>query len=346
MTRPIRVALETQFADARPTGIGIYARRLADALRARGDIEVIELRDPRFDLWRFDRRVFWDQVRAPQLARAAGADVYHFTGGTLPLRPPRPTVLTLHDLVWLRGANRGRPYVRWYFGRFQGRLARRADVLVVDTDAARRDVADGLGIDPVKIHVAGAGVDERFFNLERRPTSPPFVLCVGTIEERKDLATAVRALARVPRLRLVAVGPRTPYARFVEREAARFGVADRVELRGYVDDAALMELYATATALVSASKYEGFGLPPLQALACGLPVVAARIPVAEEVLGDCAFYFEPGDDARLGAALHGASAGDDVDAPRIAAAPQRARRYTWDAVAAKMVDVYGTLVQR
>lgn len=344
MTRPIRVALETQFAVAQPTGIGVYARRLADALRARGDVEVIELRDARFDVWRFDRRVFWDQVRAPALARAARADIYHFTAGTLPLRPPRPTVLTLHDLVWLRGANRGRPYVRWYFGRLQPRLARRADVLVVDTDAARHDVADGLCIDCAKIQVAGAGVDERFFTLERRPTSPPFVLSVGTIEERKDLATAVRALARVPGLQLVAVGPRTPYARFVEAEAARLGVADRVELRGYVDDATLMELYAAATALVSTSTYEGFGLPPLQALACDLPVLAARIPVAEEVLGDCACYFEPGDAAQLGAVLQEVLAGNDVDVRRVAAGREHARRFTWNTVALKMVDVYKALL--
>ena len=103
----LRIALETQFKMGTPTGLGTYASGLARALQARDDVEVVELFDPAFDLWRFDRRVYWDQVRGPRLAARAGADVVHFTGGTLPLVTPRPVVLTVHDLVWLRGANRG-----------------------------------------------------------------------------------------------------------------------------------------------------------------------------------------------------------------------------------------------
>lgn len=339
MTR-LRVALETQFAVARPTGVGVYARNLADALRARGDIDVCEVRDPRFDLWRFDRRVYWDQVRAAAVARSARADVHHFTAGTLPWRPPRPVVLTLHDLVWLRGANRGRPYVRWYFGRLQARLARGADAIVVDTEAARSDVAEGIGIDPARIAVTGVGLDEGFFSLDRRPAAAPFALAVGTVEERKDLATAVRAVSRIPGLRLISVGPKTPYAGTVEAIARELGASDRVELRGYVDDAALLELFATAAVLVSPSRYEGFGLPPLQALASGLPAIAARTAVAQEVLGECVRYFAVGDAAALAEALGEALAGGANVQERIVQGRERARHFTWERVAAKVMRVY------
>lgn len=343
MTR-LRVALETQFAIGRATGIGVFSRGLADALRARGDVDVVEICDPRFDLWRFDRRVYWDHIRSPRLARASHADVFHFTAGTLPWRPPRPAVLTLHDLVWLRGANRGKSYVRWYFGRLQPAFARHADAVVVDSDAARADVADGLHVDPSRIRVAGVGVDERFLRVERRPADPPFILAVGTVEERKDLATAVRALSRLPTARLVSVGAATPYAREVRRVAGELGVSGRVELRGYVGDGELLQLYATAAALVFPSIYEGFGLPPLQALAAGVPVIAARIPVTEEVLGDCAWFVEPGDAAGIAAAVDEILGGGAEVEQRVERGRRRAREHSWSAVAARMAEIYRSVL--
>lgn len=340
----LRIAIETQFARGTPTGLGVYASCLAAALRERGDVEVVELAEPGYDLWRFDRRVYWDQLRVRRLARTARSDVVHFTGGTLPWRPPHPCVLTLHDLTWLRAANRGRAYVRWYFGRIQPGLARQADAIVVDTHAARHDVADGLGIDPARIAVTGAGVDARFFDVVRSVVEPTYVLCVGTVEERKDLVTAVRALARCAQLRLIAVGPLTPYADTVRREIQRLGLERRVELRGYVGEDELLHLYAHAAALIFPSHYEGFGLPPLQALAAGLPVVASRIPVLEEVLDDCAWYAQRGDEAafatQLGVVLTGGAAVEE----RIARGRTHAAEFTWPAVAERMMPVYRSIL--
>jgi glycosyltransferase involved in cell wall biosynthesis len=343
--RRVRVAVETQYAVGNSTGLGSYASRLYDALQRRRDVEVVALRDDRFDLWRFDRRVYWDQLRAPMLAKRARADIVHFTGGTVPLAAPHRTVVTVHDLVWLRGANRGRPYVRWYFGRLQPSLVRKAAAIVVDTAAARADVADGLRVSPDRILVAGAAADDAFYSIVRRMgDGAPFVLTVGTVEERKDLITAVRAIARIPDVRLVSVGPHTAYAEEVMREAALLGVTARVELRGYVDDAMLLQLYSKASALVSPSRYEGFGLPPLQAQAAGLPVVAARGAVVEEVLGAHAWYAPVGDfeafAAQLDLVLRG---GAEVDA-RVASARTHARAFSWDAVAERMSRIYQSVM--
>jgi glycosyltransferase involved in cell wall biosynthesis len=339
----LRVALETQYAYGPATGLGVYARRLCEALKKRDDVDVVEIADPTFDVWRFDRRLYWDQLRAPRLLRAARADVLHCTGGTLPWRTPHPVVLSLHDLVWLRGANRGRPYVRWYFGDVQPRLARRADAIVADTEAARWDIAEGLRIDPARISVCGAGVDESFFGLCRPEAlaSDPYILSVGTVEERKDLITAVRAVALMPDVRLISAGHLTPYAREVMREIESLGVAARVELKGFVDNAELLSLYAGAAAFVFPSRYEGFGLPPLQALAAGVPVVAARIPVLEEVLGDCALFAPPGDASAFAGALHGALSRPSALIER---GIERARTFTWPTVAGNMVEVYRRLV--
>ena len=342
----IRVALETQFAHGTPTGLGTYAAGLAAALRQRDDVDLVEVADPRIDIWRFDRRVYWDQVRAARLAARARADVVHFTGGTLPFAAPRPVVLTLHDLVWLNGVNRSRFYVHWYFGRIAAKLAKRADALIADTESARAGLAEALGLDPRAISVAGAGVDPSFFSIERKPDADPFVLAVGTVEERKDLATAMRAVARLDSLRLVAAGPLTPYADVVRRAADRAGASDRLSLLGWVDRATLLDLYARATLLAFPSRDEGFGLPGLQALACGLPVVAARIPVTEEVLGSCVRYCAPGDDAAFATAFAEAVQGGAEVRERVAAGRSRAQSFDWSSVAEKTVAVYRSTIER
>lgn len=345
MTR-IRVAIETQFAVGAATGLGAYARGLADALRRRDDVDVVELRDERRDLWRFDRRLLWDQFRLPALAAGARPDVVHYTGGTMPIRRRGASVLTLHDLGWRRGEVPGRFYARWYFGGLAGLLARGADGIVADTHAAARDIADGLTIDPARIEVVGVGVAAPFFAVRRRPRAAAFALAVGTVEARKDLCTAVRAVARIPSLELLCAGPFTPYVDEVRRAAREAGIADRIRLLGYVDDGALLRLYEEAAMLVFPSRYEGFGLPPLQALACGLPVAAARTETTLEVLGDCARYAPVGDDAALADAMRAILAEDRRTPEKAAPGRARAQRFSWDAVAQRMTAVYRSALSK
>ena len=343
--RRLRVALETQFALGTPTGLGVYAARLAAALAAREDVDLVELRDPSFDVWRFDRRLFWDQVRAPALAARARADVVHFTGGTLPAATTHPCVLSVHDLAWLDDAVGGRAHSRLYFGALQGWLARRADLIAATTEVVRQHIVQKLHVPASRVAVCGCGVDSSWFEVQHRPVAPPYLLCVGTVEERKDLITIVQALPAIPALRLISAGPHTGYATLVRRAATAAGVLDRVELRGFVDAAALRSLYAGATALVFPSRYEGFGLPPLQALAAGVPVISSDLPVLREVLGDCALFARPGDSESFADLVGLVAAGDPRAAGLAPRGKERARRLTWDIVAQRMVELYRSLVR-
>ncbi len=341
--RRLRVALETQFALGTPTGLGVYARRLATALAARSDIDVIELRDPRFDVWRFDRRVFWDQVRAPRLAAAAAADVVHFTGGTLPLRPPRPCVLTIHDMAWLDEAVGGRFHSRLYFRTIQGHFARQADLIATNTDVVREHIIRALNLPPSRVVRCGCGVDDSWFEVPRTQAPQPYFLCVGTVEERKDLVTAVRAISLLEGVRMISAGPHTGYATEVRRAAQAAGVEGRVELLGFIDDGALRSLYGGAAALVFPSRYEGFGLPPLQALAAGLPVIASDVPVLREVLGDCALFARPGDASMFAELMRAVLAGGAQISQRVERGRTHARGLTWAAVAERTVGLYRLL---
>lgn len=342
--KPIRVAFETQYAFGMPTGLGTYARKLAEALRARSDIELMEMFDPDFNVWRFDRRVYWDQAKAPRLARRIKPDLTHFTGGTLPWQPPHPCVVTVHDLAWLSGAVKGRAYSRAYFRAVARRALRNADRVAADTATAREELVRYTGLNYDSIAVTGAGVDPEWFAIERRVADPPFVLAVGTVEPRKDLETAIRAVAALPGVRLVSAGAPTPYLEKARAVAQQNGVADRVRFYGYVDDATLRLLYSEAAALVFPSTYEGFGLPPLQALAARVPVIASDIPVVREVLGECALFVPPRDAEGFADALRRALREPAAMRPMSERGVMRAREFTWQRVAQRTFDLYRSVL--
>jgi glycosyltransferase involved in cell wall biosynthesis len=222
-------------------------------------------------------------------------------------------------------------------------LAREADRIAADTVAARSEIVDRLHVGPEKVAVAGAGVDDEWFKLPRTPAEPPYLLAVGTVEARKDLETAVRAVATIPDVKLVSAGVQTVYAVGVNRLARELGVSDRVELRGFVGEAELRELYAAAAALVFPSQYEGFGLPPLQALAARLPVVASDIPVLREVLDDCAIFAQPGNVEDFALGMQRVLADKTLVETIVERGQTRARSFTWRAVAQRLVDVYRAL---
>jgi len=252
------------------------------------------LQAPWLDPWRFDRRVLWDQVLLPLFAARSGAALLHATAGTLPLARSLPTVVTVHDLAWLRVQGHTRPYARWYFGTLMRSAYRRARAVVVDSHFSAQEYAELSG-DPRPPAVVAPGVDARFGAIERRPEGAPFALVAGTVERRKNLVRAVDVAAAVPDLRIVSIGPPTAYRDEVVARARALGVEDRIELRGYVGRAAIDDLYARATLALVPSRYEGFGYAVAEALCAGLPAIAARGSSLTEVAGHDATLVDPDD---------------------------------------------------
>lgn len=291
----MRVGLDVQLARGTATGIGEYASGLLAALRDRG-IDAVGLEAPWLDPWRFDRRVLWDQVLLPLAARRARIDVAHCASGTMPLLAGTPMVVTVHDVAWLRAQQHARPYARAYFGAFS--LARYgvARRILVDSAFSRSELLALGHFDEARVSVVYPGVAADIAAIRRAPDRDrPFALVVGTVERRKNLEVAIRALARVPELRLVSVGPPTPYLERCAALAAELGVAARVDFRGYVARETVLHLYATATVALVPSRYEGFGYGAAQALAAGVPLVAARSSSLPEVVGDAAPLADPDD---------------------------------------------------
>jgi glycosyltransferase involved in cell wall biosynthesis len=333
------VALDTQLALGTATGIGVYQRDLAVALRAHG-VEVRELQARGLDPWRFDRRVLWDQVALPLAAARSGARVLHASAGTMPFVRTLPTIVTVHDMAWLRVQAHTRFYARAYFGSAMRRIYRTAAAVVVDSEFSRDEYAELSG-DARPATVVYPGVDTRFAAIERKPDAEPFVLVVGTVERRKNLLCAIEAVAAIAGLRLISVGPSTPYQAEVQARIAQLGIGDRVELRGYVDRATVDDLYARATVAVVPSRYEGFGYAVAEARCAGLPFIAARTSSLVEVAQDAGPLLDPDDTTAWTAAIRAVI--EDREGTELRAHAARAHaqaHFAWAAAAASLAGLY------
>jgi len=340
------VALDTQLAVGTATGAGVYQRDLARALRSAG-VDVRALQAPHLDPWRFDRRVLWDQLLLPLAAARSGAHVLHASAGTMPALRTLPTVVTVHDLAWLRVQSHTRPYARFYFGTFQRTLYRGASAIVCDSMFSASEYREL--VDPgAHVDVVYPGVDARFAAIERDPDrDEPLALVVGTVERRKNLGILIEALPSVPNLTIVSVGPFTPYADEIRARAAELNVADRVDLRGYVDAADLDRLYARATCALVPSRYEGFGYALAEAMCAGLPAIAARSSSLIEVANSAAPLLDPDDRVAWADAMRALLA--DPDRAERHAGDVRAAsvaRFAWDACARAVVAVYERVARR
>jgi glycosyltransferase involved in cell wall biosynthesis len=333
------VALDTQLAVGTATGIGVYQRDLTTALRAE-NVDVRPLSAPWLNPWRFDRRVLWDQVLLPLAAARSGASLLHASAGTMPFIRTLPTVVTVHDLAWHRVQSHTRAYARTYFGALQARAYKHAAAIICDSNFSANEYHELIDAS-ANIDVVHPGVDARFAHIERRPDASPFALVVGTVEARKNLLVLVEALPSLPTLRIIAVGPPAPYADTVRARAAELNVADRVELRGYVDRGQLDDLYAHATCALIPSKYEGFGYALAEAMCAGIPAIAARSSSLIEVARDDVLLITADDInawiAAIGALLADVQAAQD----RADSIRQRAiERFSWATAASQMHAIY------
>ncbi len=355
------------------SGVGYYTGRLLAALMAiepawayclfsNRDLEPLEpsLAGAQRLVRAFPRsRWLWMQLLLPGLIRRSRADLCHFTNSLAPLLSTRPFVLTIHDAS-LYACSQYHPPSRLLANRsLLPLLARRAAAIITVSQQSSRELQRYLGIPQSKIHVIYEAASARFRPIvdantlasvqERYGLRPPYLLYVGTLEPRKNLARLVRAFARLRQQglphQLVLVGARgwqmETFWPLLETPAVR----DAVRLPGYVPLADLPAIYSGATLFVFPSLYEGFGLPLVEAMACGTPVLTSDRPAIHEVTGAAAVHVDPEDETVLGDVL----AALVSDGGRRQELSQRglaqARRFSWERAARETAAVYRQVLE-
>jgi glycosyltransferase involved in cell wall biosynthesis len=277
--------------------------------------------------------------------------IWHSTYFTMPGRWDGPSVVTVADMVYERFPDLfigpGEDQFGERAGYDQFIAEKRSCVLAADavlciSDTTRRDVRRFYNIDPERLYVTPLACGDVFRQLEGQEAikGRPFFLHVGSRAHYKNFDGFIRAYSQWDGRREVTVAVvGGPWSAIEEKRLEELGIRDRIHLLTGVDDESLCRLYNQAAAFVHPSLYEGFGIPLLEAMACGCPVIASRIPSTREVVGGCPIYFDPGEmDALLNAFDVALSEGRDSQ--RVLAGLEWVRRYSWDKTAAQTLEVY------
>jgi glycosyltransferase involved in cell wall biosynthesis len=298
----------------------------------------------------------------PRLARKSGADLLHIPYWAPPARCPLPTVVTVHDLIpLLLPAYRGDARVRLYTAFVKATIPT-AQLILTDSYAARNDILAHLAINPKQVQVVHLAADP-VYTPEPAPDdeeirdqwqlSSPYILYLGGFDARKNIESAIRAFAKVSAAvesaTFVLAGklPTTESSLHADprKQTAQAGVApDRVKFLGFVEEDAKPALYRGARAFIYPSIYEGFGLPPLEALSCGVPVIGSERSSLPEVVGCAGILLSPDDVEGIAGAMIQLLIDDAIIDTLKQKAQKQASRFSWKATAQKTWEAYRTLL--
>jgi glycosyltransferase involved in cell wall biosynthesis len=343
-------------------GLATRQRKLIEDTRPSSNVTVHSsfVTFPLDDRWMYR---IWHRARLPLPVEllAGPCDLYHATDFVLPpTRPGTRMVLTVHDLTFERDPDSAPPQLRRFLRRVVPQSVWRATHIVADSQATARDLAELYAVPAEKITVIYSGVDDRFTPAEPQHTpgdaavrvrygigTAPFIISVGTMQRRKNHLTLVRAFAQLltrrglPNdVRLVIAGGKGWLYDDVLTEVEKLGLTERVRFIGFVDDDDLPGLYRAAAVLAFPSLYEGFGIPPLEAMACGTPVVTSNVSSLPEVVGEAGLMVAPLDVEGLATALHCALSDDAWRQQAVRHGIERARQFTWQRAAQQLLAVY------
>lgn len=370
----MRIGIDFTAALQQRAGIGRFTRELVRAVVAAdtvGDYRLVHARTseavppdmprplPRVQLPFGSRTaaIVWQRLRLPIPVElfSGPLDIFHSPDYVLPpLRRARGLV-TVHDLSFVKRPATAPDRLRGYLEKAVPAAVRRASAVLTDSVSSRTDLLEWLDVPPEKVHVVYGGVDARFRPVEDRAElervrevygiTRPYILSVSTLEPRKNLVhlinafAAWRARSEAPHQLVLGGGPGWDYEA-IYRRAAELDLGDAIVFPGFIDDTYLPTLLSGADVFVYPSLYEGFGLPPLEAMACGTPVIASTAPCLPEVLGNAAVLVDPSDLDALTDALDRVLADAAYRAGLVARGRARAATYTWHGAAMQLLGVY------
>lgn len=368
----MKVCMDIQSAIAQRAGVGRYTRSLVEALALSATPEDV-LRIFYFDFQRKGRpfplakveeqavrwipgrwvQQAWKTIGSPPFNWFAGAaEVYHFPNFIRPPLTRGRSVVTIHDVSFLRHPEAAETKNLCYLTAKIRDTVDRTDRILTDCSFVAKEITELLGAAPARVTPVYPGLPKGFSGAtaesisevrSRQSLTRPYVLTVGTLEPRKNHSFLVEVFERMPFFDgdLVLAGMRGWKVEPILERIRDSSRADRIHLLDYVEDADLQALYTGAELFLFPSLYEGFGFPPLEAMACGCPVLASTAGALVEVLGEGAELLETQDAERWAEAVRRIlSEGTTARAARIARGRNRTQLYTWEAAAHQIWGIY------
>jgi glycosyltransferase involved in cell wall biosynthesis len=366
----MRIAFDGTTLTPGRTGVGYYTehllQHLAREVESTGD-EIVVVSNQPIDTQRplpghvrvheghrFPVRIGWMQMRANRALDVLRPDVAHFTNGMIPIGSPVSTIVTIHDMS-LRLYPRCHPLRRLLLNRPLMHVAiRQAASIVTVSDSARRDLLRLHGVPPDRVSVVHEAASPAFRPIDDRAElervrsryglPPQFVLYVGTIEPRKNLSRLVDAFADarargIPH-HLVCVGPYGWSSRDLSGRIERLGLTESVHFTGYAKFEDLPAIYNLADFFVFPSLYEGFGLPVVEAMACGIPVITSNTSSLGEIAADAAETIDPTNTGALAHAMVRLATNVELRNELRHRGLRRSRMFSWTQTAKEMLAVY------
>lgn len=296
-------------------------------------------------------RIFWEQAIQPWALRRDGVDLLHGLALVGPVASSCPFVVTVHDLSFLHYPENFQTFKRLYLQRFTKMSVQRARRVIAISESTKRDLVHHYGISPARVDMIHYGLDPRFRPLPsaqvadfrvKKGLPEHYILFVGTLEPRKNVVRLIDAYAGLPHDRppLMLIGGKGWLYEEIFARVEALGLGDSVYFVGYVPAKELPLWYNAADLFVYPSLYEGFGLPPLEAMACGTPVVTSKVSSLPEVVGQAGLLVDPTDVEALTTAMAQALSHAGTQEKMRAAGPKQARTFSWEKAARHTVDTY------
>lgn len=313
--------------------------------------------DLRYSTFRTEKpvaRILWEQFLQPIALRQEGVDLHHGLAFVAPVAIPCPFIITAYDLSFKRYPEAFKPLNRIYLSIFTKQSARRAEAVITISESTRQDMIHFFTLPPHKVHTVHCGVDDSFQILPqaqveafkaRHGLPEAFVLFVGTLEPRKNVAGLIEAYAiwrkrdkGAPKLFIG--GGKGWYYQEVFKLVEKFNLTSEVVFPGYLPQGDLRLWYNAATMFVYPSRFEGFGLPVLEAMACGTPVITSNVSSLPEVAGDAAWLVDPTDIDALSEAMYRVFNNPDLRQTMRQKGLIQKARFSWQKTVTETTQVY------
>jgi glycosyltransferase involved in cell wall biosynthesis len=302
----------------------------------------------------------WQRLKLPLPVETfiGSTDLFHATDFVLPpTRPHTRTLLTVHDLSFVRTPETAHPALKQYLDAVVPRSIKRATHILADSQATKDDIVDLYSCKPDRISVLLGGVDAHFKPSDLTPPirarysipDKPYVFSVGTVQPRKNYSRLIQAIARLREqgtdIDLVISGGHGWLQEGIHETVRATKMTDHVHFTGFVDDSDLPALYSGAECMAFPSLYEGFGLPVLESMACGTPVLTSNISSLPEVAGDAAVMVDPLDTEAIAHGLSTLLDDTDLRTKLIERGYLQKSRFTWRRAATQLKDIYTHILQ-